>query len=74
MKKYAGVVLFVLCAGCVYMAYRMGVSDCRTDNAEKHIENQQVVTKRNQQIQERVLGIDSDVNRQWLHDNWTRGN
>lgn len=72
MKKYVGIVLVIVCGVCLYMAYRLGVSDCRIDNAEKHIEIQQVVTKRNQQIQERVLSVDSDVNRQWLHDNWTR--
>lgn len=72
MKKYAIAVLVILCGVCLYLVYRLGRSDCRADNAEKHIEIEQVVTERNQQIQERVLRTDGDVNRQWLHDNWTR--
>lgn len=74
MKKYAIIILCVLCGACGYLAYRLGRSDCRAENAEIRIENQQLDQQYQQSIREMVLSVDSDVNRQWLHDNWERGN
>lgn len=74
MKKYAIIILCVLCGLCGYLAYRLGRSDCRMAVAEERVEIQQMVAEHDDGIRQKVIGTDSDVNRQWLCDNWARGN
>ena len=72
--KYAIIVLVILGACCGFLAYRLGVSNCRESIASAEIQAKSLVDKNNNEIRERVLSIPSDDNLKWLLANWKRAN
>lgn len=67
--RHVGLAIIVLAGlfgGCGFMAFRMGVSVCREDNAEATIKVQQVVQESDRLIRETVLGTGHRANLDWL--------
>lgn len=64
--KYAIFILVVLFFMCLYMAYRVGLSDCRTTRAEVQLKIQQVAVQNDRKIQQMVMSIPDDANLAWL--------
>ena len=70
--KYA-IVILVIMFGCgCYLAYRLGVSDCRTDSAESAVEQVQTVSRVDAEIVQRVMSVPDGDNLDWLLQNWRR--
>lgn len=65
-----GIVKIVFLVGiigaCGYLAYRLGISNCREDIANERNEIQQVVQESDRNITEKVLGIGHRANLDWL--------
>lgn len=59
-------VLVGLCGACWYMAYRLGVSNCREDVATETNKVQQMVRESDRNITEKVLGATHRTNLDWL--------
>ena len=70
--KYAIVVLVIMFGGGCYLAYRLGVSDCRTDSAESAVEQTQAVSRVDSEIMQRVMSVSDGDNLDWLLQNWRR--
>lgn len=70
--KYATIILCVLCSVCVYLAFRLGYSNCRTDTAEIQTKNSQMVIKNDREIQQMVMSIPDDANLAWLLSEYKR--
>lgn len=70
--KYAIVILVVLFGGGCYLAYRLGVSDCRTDSATAAVEQTQTVSRVDAEIVRRVMSVPDSDNLGWLLQNWRR--
>lgn len=70
--KYAIVILVVLFGGGCYLAYRLGVSDCRTDSATAAVEQTQAVSRLDAEIVQRVMSVPDGDNLDWLLQNWRR--
>ena len=68
------VILVGLCGACWYMAYRLGVSNCREDIATETNKVQQMVQESDRNITEKVLGATHNDNLQWLVNNYKRAN
>lgn len=68
------VFLVGLIGSCGYLAYRLGVSNCREDIANERNEIQQVVQESDRNITEKVLGISHRSNLDWLVNNYKRAN
>lgn len=66
------VVLAVLLFGIGYLAYRLGVSNCREDYATQANKVQQVVQENDRAIREKVYGTASSDNLDWLCKHWKR--
>lgn len=64
--KYAIPILCILCCMCGYLAYRMGLSDCRADRAEVQLKVYQVAKDTDRKIQQMVMSIPDDANLAWL--------
>lgn len=67
-------ILVGLCGACWYMAYRLGVSNCREDIATETNKVQQMVQESDRNITEKVLGATHNDNLQWLVNNYKRAN
>lgn len=67
-------IVFVICVFLAvgYMAFRLGVSNCREDIATETEKVQQMVQESDRIITEKVLGAGHLSNLQWLYDNWKR--
>lgn len=74
MKKYAIIVLVVLFGCCVYLAFRLGVSDCRESVAAEANKIQQMVQESSGAIREKVLSASHADNLRWLVNNYKRAN
>lgn len=72
MKKYAIVILVVLFGCCVYLAFRLGVSDCRESIASEANKIQQMVQESSGAIREKVLSASHADNLQWLLSEFRR--
>lgn len=70
--KYAIVILVVLFGGGCYLAYRLGVSDCRKDSATAAVEQTQAVSRLDAEIVRRVMSVPDGDNLDWLLQNWRR--
>ena len=70
--KYAIVILVVMFGGGCYLAYRLGVSDCRTDSAESAVEQVQTVSRVDAEIVQRVMSVPDGDNLQWLLNHYQR--
>lgn len=66
------VVLAVLLCGLGYLAYRLGVSNCREDYATQANKVQQVVQENDRAIREKVYSTASADNLDWLCKHWKR--
>lgn len=66
------VVLVGLCGACWYMAYRLGVSNCRENIATETNKVQQMVQESDRNITEKVLGATHSNNLQWLLSEFRR--
>lgn len=66
------VVLAVLLCGLGYLAYWLGVSNCREDYATQENKVQQVVQESSGTIREKVYGTASADNLDWLCKHWKR--
>jgi len=64
--KYAVVFLCVLGIGCMYLAYRLGYSNCRTDAADVEIQTVQNTIKTDTAIVQRVMSVSDLDNLDWL--------
>ena len=64
--KYAIVVLVIMFGGGCYLAYRLGVSDCRTDSASAAAEHA------GEKIEQMVMSVPDGDNLDWLLHNWRR--
>lgn len=65
-------ILVGLCGACWYMAYRLGVSNCREDIATETNKVQQMVQESDRNITEKVLGDTHSNNLQWLLSEFRR--
>lgn len=70
--KYAICVLIFMCCMCGYLAYRLGLSDCRADRAEVQLKVQQVAIRNDREIQQMVMSIPDDANLTWLLSEYKR--
>lgn len=70
--KYAIVILVVMFGGGCYLAYRLGVSDCRTDSASAAAEHAAVVDTVGEKIEQLVMSVPDGDNLDWLLQNWRR--
>ena len=70
--KYAIVILVVLFGSGCYLAYRLGVSDCRKNTAESEAEQTQAVSRVDAEIVQRVMSVPDGDNLDWLLQNWCR--
>lgn len=57
---------------CGYLAYRLGVSNCREDFAEETSKVQQVVQESDRSIREKVLSATHSDNLDWLLSEFKR--
>lgn len=64
--KYAIFILVICVCMCGYLAYRLGLSDCRADRAEVQLKVQQVAIRNDREIQQMVMSIPDRDNLQWL--------
>lgn len=71
-----GIVKIVFLVGiigaCGYLAYRLGISNCREDIANERNEIQQVVQESDRTITEKVLGTSHRANLDWLCEHHKR--
>lgn len=71
-----GIVKIVFLVGiigaCGYLAYRLGVSNCREDIANERNEIQQVVQESDRNITEKVLSDSHANNLRWLLSSFKR--
>lgn len=71
-----GIVKIVFLVGiigaCGYLAYRLGISNCREDYATQANKVQQVVQESDRNITEKVLGISHRANLDWLLSEYKR--
>lgn len=65
-------ILVGLCGACWYMAYRLGVSNCREDIATETNKVQQMVQESDRTITEKVLGATHLSNLDWLLSEFRR--
>lgn len=65
-------ILVGLCGACWYMAYRLGVSNCREDIATETNKVQQMVQESDRNITEKVLGATHRANLDWLLSEFRR--
>lgn len=65
-------ILVGLCGACWYMAYRLGVSNCREDIATETNKVQQMVQESDRNITERVLSDSHANNLRWVCENYKR--
>lgn len=65
-------ILVGLCGACWYMAYRLGVSNCREDIATETNKVQQMVQESDRTITEKVLGATHRSNLDWLLSEFRR--
>jgi hypothetical protein len=65
-------VLVGLCGACWYMAYRLGVSNCRESVATETNKVQQMVQESDRNITEKVLGATHSANLDWLLSEFRR--
>lgn len=65
-------VLVGLCGACWYMAYRLGVSNCREYIATETNKVQQMVQESDRNITEKVLGATHRANLDWLLSEFRR--
>lgn len=65
-------ILVGLCGACWYMAYRLGVSNCREDIATETNKVQQMVQESSGAIREKVLSTSHADNLQWLLSEFRR--
>lgn len=73
--RHVGLAIIVLAGlfgGCGFMAFRMGVSVCREDNAEATIKVQQVVQESDRLIREKVLSATHSDNLTFLLSEFKR--
>ena len=70
--KYAICILIFMCCMCGYLAYRLGLSDCRTDTAEVQLKVQQVAIRNDRGIQQMVMSIPDVANLAWLLSEYKR--
>lgn len=70
--KYAIVVLVIMFGGGCYLAYRLGVSDCRTDSASAAAEYAAVVDTVGEKIEQMVMSVPDGDNLQWLLNHYQR--
>lgn len=68
------IILVGLFGSCGYMAYRLGVSNCRESVANERNEVQQVVQESDRNIREKVLSATHSANLAWLVNNYKRAN
>lgn len=66
------VILAVLLFGLGYLAYRLGVSNCREDYTTQANKVQQMVQESDRAIREKVYGTASADNLDWLCKHWKR--
>jgi hypothetical protein len=66
------VFLVGLIGSCGYLAYRLGISNCREDVANERNEIQQVVQESDRVITEKVLGASHLANLTFLCENYRR--
>lgn len=66
MMKYAIILGIVMAVGGGYLAYRLGISDCRTDNATAAVEQVRTVSRLDAEIVRRVMSVSDDDNLDWL--------
>lgn len=66
------VVLVAVLGGLGYLAYRLGVSNCREDYATQANKVQQVAQENDRTIREKVYGTASADNLDWLCKHWKR--
>lgn len=67
------IVLVGLFGAFGYLAYRLGISNCRESVATETIKVQQVVQESDRIITERVLSDSHINNLRWLCENYKRG-
>ena len=70
--KYAIVILVIMFGGGCYLAYRLGVSDCRTDSASAAAEYAAVVDTVGEKIEQMVMSVPDGDNLQWLLNHYQR--
>ena len=70
--KYAIVILVIMFGGGCYLAYRLGVSDCRTDSASAAAEHAAVVDTVGEKIEQMVMSVPDGDNLQWLLNHYQR--
>ena len=70
--KYAIVVLVIMFGGGCYLAYRLGVSDCRTDSASAVAEHATMVDTVGEKIEQMVMSVPDGDNLQWLLNHYQR--
>ena len=70
--KYAILILVICVCMCGYLAYRLGISDCRADRAEVQLKVQQVADRNDREIQQMVMSIPDNDNFIWLRENYLR--
>lgn len=66
------VFLVGLVGACGYLAYRLGVSNCREDIANEKNEIQQMVQESDRNITEKVLGTNHLANLAFLCEHYKR--
>lgn len=66
------VVLVAVLGGLGYLAYRLGVSNCREDYATQANKVQQVVESTDRNIREKVLSDSHSNNLRWLLSSFKR--
>jgi hypothetical protein len=71
---YVGIFVIglVLLAVSHYLAYRLGISNHRTETAEAAVAQVAAVRKTDQEITQRVMATADDDNLDWLLQNWLR--
>lgn len=66
------IVLGGLFCGCYYLAFRLGMSNCRESVATETNKVQQMVQESDRNITEKVLSDSHANNLRWMYENYKR--
>lgn len=70
--KNAIIILVILCCLCFCLAYRLGVSNCRTSVAETTTRETKEYQAKVERITKSVMRVPADDNLRWLLTNYKR--
>lgn len=70
--KNAIIILVILCCLCFCLAYRLGVSNCRTSVAETTTRETKEYQTKVERITKSVMRVPADDNLRWLLTNYKR--